>query len=287
MTYLAALSDGSRKTQRNALEAVARYMSLGKRGYRVFGWEHMTYRKMMQVRTWLTMNHKPATARRMLAAVRRVIKECYRHELIDRERYDRLVDLDPIRGRSEPPGRYLETEELRKLWAATGDHPIGLRDRAIIAMMYGTGLRSVEVVRMLLRDIADDLSEALVRGKGSLERVIPVPCGAWELLTPWLEARGNRHGPMFCSAPTVRKMTMRPMTTDGVYQMVVRLGEKAGLERVTPHDLRRTYITGLLDASVDPVVTSKLAGHAKVDTTVLYDRRPKTVGAEAVERLGW
>jgi len=82
-------------------------------------------------------------------------------------------------------------------------------------------------------------------------------------------------------------MALQPITPDVVYRVVTKLATKAEIEKATPHDLRRTFLSILLDRGADTVVVSRLAGHMSVDTTVLYDRRSKAAGREAVELLGW
>jgi len=287
MAYLAYLAPSSRRPQRHALETVARFLTRGKKGYRDYQWESLTYHQMVQVQTWLATNHKPGTARRMMAAVRRVLKECYRLELITRDQYERATDLDPIRGSSEPPGRALEEAEVQELMAVAGTNSIGIRNQAIVALLFGCGLRSVEISRLLLRDLEKGDGEILVRGKGRKQRRVPVPIGALPYLNAWLEERGNRHGPLFCSSQSLRKMALCQISPDVAYQVVTDLARKAGIEKATPHDLRRTFITILLDRGADALVVSKLAGHQSVNTTVVYDRRSKAGGREAVGLLGW
>ena len=198
-----------------------------------------------------------------------------------------MTDLEPIRGKSVPPGRALEEEEIQKLIDAAGANPASIRNRAIIALLYGCGLRSVEAARLLLRDLDPADGEVRVRGKGSKWRLVPVPAGVWPHMNAWLHQRGSRHGPLFCTARSIRRMALQPISPDVVYRVVTDLAIKAEIEKATPHDHRRTFVSTLLDRGADPVTVSKLAGHESVDTTVLYDRRSKEAGREAVELLGW
>ncbi len=287
MSYLAGLAPASRRPQRNALERIARFVTYGRGGYRDLEWHRLTYGHTIQIQTWLASNYKPGTARRMMAAVRRVLKECYRHGLMSRDDLERAIDLEPIRGRGIPPGRALDAREVEMLMSAAGDGPVAARNRAILALLYGCGLRSVEITRLLFRDLDQEEREVVVRGKGSKDRRVPIPDGAGVHLDNWVDYRGRRHGPLFCTARSIRRMTLQPISPDAVYRVVVDLVEAAGIERATPHDLRRTFITLLLDRGADAVIISRLAGHASVNTTTLYDRRSKAAGRETVNLLEW
>jgi integrase/recombinase XerD len=83
------------------------------------------------------------------------------------------------------------------------------------------------------------------------------------------------------------KKAMRVMSASGIYDIVVRRGARAGLKHISPHDLRRTCLTSLLDGDVDIGTVASIAGHVSVDTTRIYDRGQDKRNKKAIEKLGY
>jgi integrase/recombinase XerD len=162
-------------------------------------------------------------------------------------------------------------EAERLVDAATGVEPRTLRDRALVELLYGAGLRVSEAVG--LEKGAVDLDERLVRvlGKGGKERIVPVGRPAAEALRRYL-ARGRpfldrRHRPeLFLNAKG------GPLTRAGAFLILRALAERAGLEpgRVHPHLLRHSFATHLLEGGADLRTVQELLGHADLGTTELY-----------------
>ena len=154
----------------------------------------------------------------------------------------------------------------------------GLRNRAMLQVMLGAGLRVSEVVALMPRDV--DLEEGMIRvnnGKGGRDRVVPVDQGTAGWLQAWAEKRvalrlnGRRR--FFCA---VRRTPLgsepgRPITVRTVQVLVSRLAKKAGIDKqVTPHVLRHTYATRLLDGGFTIREVQELLGHSDVSTTMVY-----------------
>ena len=170
------------------------------------------------------------------------------------------------------------SEAERLIDAAAGTTPRALRDRALVELLYGAGLRVGEAVGLGKTDV--DLEQRLVRptGKGDKERVVPLGRPAAEALRLYL-ARGRpyldrRHRPeLFLNAQG------GGLTRAGVFLVLRRLAEKAGLEpeRVHPHLLRHSFATHLLEGGADLRSVQEMLGHADLATTELYthvsDRR--------------
>lgn len=236
----------------------------------------------------------PATAQRHLAALTGVLKECWRLGLMGIEDYHRAIDLRPIRGEREPAGRALSPGEMSALlYTCAIDHRlIGRRDQAIIAILYGGGLRRSEVVGLDLDDYDADRGALHIRaGKGNKERTAYLPDGACETLNAWLHVRctapqptGQARRPLFLS---FRKgvMTGRPFDEERLHAMIVERCAQANVRACRPHDFRRTFIGDLLSAGVDIATVQRLVGHADPATTTRYDRRPDAARREAVKRL--
>jgi integrase/recombinase XerD len=156
--------------------------------------------------------------------------------------------------------------------ASVGDPPASLRDRALLEVLYGTGGRISEVVGLDVDDL--DLEAGVVRlfGKGSKERVVPMGRYAAEALSAYLVrarpelARHGRGGPaLFLGARGAR------MSRQSAWAVLQETARRAGLaEHVSPHTLRHSFATHLLDGGADVRVVQELLGHASLTTTQIY-----------------
>ena len=215
------------------------------------------------------------------------LRSFYRHQqLLGARRDNPAAELDlPRRARTLP--RTLSPGEAERLIeAAAGTTPRSLRDRALVELLYGAGLRVSEAVG--LDRAAVDLERRLVRciGKGSKERVVPVGREAVEALRRYL-ARGRpfldkRHRPeLFLNAQG------GALTRAGAFLILRRLAGAAGLEpeRVHPHLLRHSFATHLLEGGADLRSVQEMLGHADLSTTERYthvsDRRRRELYFQA------
>jgi len=114
--------------------------------------------------------------------------------------------------------------------------------------------------------------ELRVRGKGDRERMVPIPPGAAAAVEDWLAVRGRAPGTLFRRVLKGGRIVANGITTQAVYDVLPRAAG-AGVDDLSPHDLRRTYVGDLLDAGADLSTVQQLAGHADVSTTARYDRR--------------
>ncbi len=285
--YLARLSEGSRRAQAAALETVARIVSGGRLGARELPWGELRYQHTQAIRAVLTERYAPATANRHLAALRGVLREAWRLGQLDGEAYQRAADLPSVRGSRLPAGRSLSGVELLRLFevCAQDETAAGARDAALLALLYGAGLRRAEVVALDL-DNYDPQSGALrVRGKGDRERVAYAAQGAQEALDSWTAFRGKDPGPLLCPVDKRGRVHVRRLTSQAVLLACRKRASQAGLDRFSPHDLRRTFIGDLLDAGADLSAAQQLAGHASVTTTARYDRRGERSKQRAAARI--
>jgi integrase/recombinase XerD len=223
------------------------------------------------------------TISRRVAAVR----SFYRHQVLLGTRTDNpAAELELPRRRRTLPRTLSPGEAERLIEAAAGTTPRSLRDRALVELLYGAGLRVSEAVG--LERSAVDLEGRLVRciGKGSKERVVPIGREAVESLRRYL-ARGrpfldSRHRPeLFLNAKG------GPLTRAGAFFILRRLAGAAGLEpeRVHPHLLRHSFATHLLEGGADLRSVQEMLGHADLATTELYthvsDRRRRDLYFQA------
>jgi integrase/recombinase XerC len=153
----------------------------------------------------------------------------------------------------EEAGRVVETEAEKK------------RDRAVLELLYGTGIRVGELTGLIFKNV--DLQDGWirVRGKGNKERLIPLGGKALASLNDYLKERGTHDGPLFAG----HKGTA--MTERTVQRLVKRTALKAGIvKRTTPHTLRHSYATHLLEAGADLRGIQELLGHSNLSTTQKY-----------------
>jgi integrase len=248
-------------------------------------WEALRYQHTQAVRARLASALAPATVNKTLAALRGVLREAWRLGLMDAEHYHRAADLPVLRGERLPRGRALARRELQRLFEACArdESANGRRDAAVIAVMYGGGLRRSEVVALDLADYDPDACQLRVRdGKGRKDRFVYATSGVKLALAEWLAVRGDAKGPLFWPADgRGRPLVTRRMSDPAVRLLLQRRAKQARVRAFTPHDLRRSFISDLLDAGADMATVQRLAGHANVQTTSRYDRR----GEEAKRRV--
>ena len=163
--------------------------------------------------------------------------------------------------------------------------PAGVRDGALIGLMYAAGLRRAEVVALNVEDYTPETGDLVVRGKGSKERLLYVDNGAQDALHDWLALRGPEPGPIFCPINKGGRLELRRLTDQAVYNMLRKRAGQATVKPVSPHDMRRTFVSELLDAGADLAVVQRLAGHAQIQTTARYDRRGEGAKRKAIGLL--
>lgn len=289
--YLAGLGEGSRRTMRAALETVIRLAGREDLDLYAFPWPSLRYQHTQALRAQLDNPERfaPATANKILAALRGVLRECFRLGYLTAEECERAVDLKRIKGASLPKGRALTRAELCALFRACEEDrrkASGARDAALLAVLYGGGARRFEAVSLDLADFNPDSGCLTVRrGKGGKARTMYAANGSRAALDAWLEARGPEEGPLFCPVDKAGRVKVRRMTAEALYQALHRRAQEAGVEPFGPHDFRRTFISDLLDAGADLALVQQLAGHADPRTTARYDRRPEVAKRRAAELL--
>ena len=221
---------------------------------------------------------KPSSHRRKAAAIRAFYRFCFAEGLIQRD-VASLLDL-PRASRQLPDT--LDVAQVESLLEApSADTELGLRDRALLELLYACGLRVSEALNLDLEDVA--LSEGSVRviGKGDRERRLPVGDVALAALHKYVdEARPallgvaprsagkqapKRGGPLFVSA---RGQRLSRMAAWRLIRHAALVGGVRG--RVTPHTLRHSFATHLLEGGADLRVVQELLGHASITTTQLY-----------------
>jgi integrase/recombinase XerD len=209
-----------------------------------------------------------ATINRKAACLRSFYRHLRREELISDDPAAQLAT--PRKGRKLP--EVLSYAEVQKLLAQPrGSEPTDLRDRALLELMYASGLRASETISLELGDLDIDAGVLRARGKGSKERLVPVGGKAVAAVSVYL--RSGR--PKLLRDHDERKLFLNfrggPLTRQGLYKIVQGYAEAAGLSgRMSPHTLRHSFATHLLTGGCDLRSVQEMLGHADLSTTQLY-----------------
>jgi integrase/recombinase XerD len=227
----------------------------------------------------------PATLARVTATLRGLYRFC-----VD----EGLAHSDPTAELAAPPlPRRLpkalsEAEVTSLLEAASGDDPVARRDRAVLELLYGTGIRVSELAGLSLGDLGSESGLLRVLGKGDKERLVPVGRQARAALARWLGPEGR---PRLAPARWARRGDAEAvflntrggrLSRQGVWLVLKKRARAAGLgERVHPHVLRHSCATHMLAHGADIRVVQELLGHVSIATTQSYTR----VGADHLRRV--
>ena len=227
-----------------------------------FNWPALRYEHTTWMRARLQAELAPSTANKCIAAMKGVLKESWRLEYMTAEDFHRAVDLKTVTGLTLPPGRALKMGEMREYFKCCAkDRSIGaVLDAALFAALAGAGLRRTEAVSLDLEHFFPDDQRVRVRGKGKKERDVPIQKTAVAAITLWANVRGLEPGPLFCPVRKNGTVELRRMTDQALYRRLQRRALKASIPSFTPHDLRRTYASGMLEAGADVFAVQKLLG---------------------------
>lgn len=169
-----------------------------------------------------------------------------------------------------------------------GDNALARRDRAILELMYATGVRISELTSLHLRDLDMEQQLLKVRGKGSKERIVPFGTKAHTALVSYLHetrpllARKARPRP---SAALFLSRRGRPLSRMGAWKIIRRHIERAGIRKpATPHTLRHTFATHLLQGGADIAAVQEMLGHADISTTQIYTHLERSYLSEVHRR---
>jgi integrase/recombinase XerD len=210
----------------------------------------------------------PSSIRRAISSIRTYYAFLVEEGVLDVDPTDRL---EAPRVRRRLPDVLSLAEVMALIESPAEGHPMFWRDRAILELLYATGVRVSELATIRVQEI--DLDERLVRvfGKGSRERMVPLGGAAAEAVGRYLREvrpgldRGEGRGILFLS----RRGT--PLTRVAVWGLVRDAARRAGIrKKVSPHTLRHTFATHLLEGGADLTVVQELLGHADISTTQIY-----------------
>jgi len=209
---------------------------------------------------------------------------CYLHYAMHTRRIDRnVLDGFRLKGAGKHPSpNYLSINQARMLVeSCCSTTPLERRDRLIILVLYGCGLRTTELCQLNIKDIDIHRQELFIKGKGDKERTVPIPRGVYTELLAYLQTIGRSRGALFCG-----DTTRSHINGQRVNQIIKHQAALAGItQQVTARTLRHTFATHLMDQGVDLSVISSLMGHSSVSETGVYLHALKGKVDMAVEKL--
>ena len=276
-------SDLTLKSYREDLEALVEYL-VGDEGETPPLPEQIT---VLDLRGYVAALHEAGYAKTTIARRLASLRSFYRFG--QREGWTKTNPAKPLRNprktRSLP--HFLGAEDIgRLLEAPPRDSLLGLRDRAILETTYSAGLRVSEVVGLCDGDLDFEAGTIRVRGKGRRERIAPIGSYAMKALRSWLARRVlHVHEPAGPAAPVFVNRFGRRLSTRSVARMLEKYLRETGLDRRTsPHSLRHSFATHLLDRGADIRGVQELLGHKSLVTTQIYTHVSTAGLREAYER---
>lgn len=185
-----------------------------------------------------------------------------------------LLQQNPAKGvqapkQGRPLPKQLNVDEMHQLLNVSDDSTLALRDKAMMELAYGCGLRLAEIAGLNLRNIEDGGQQLRVMGKGSKERILPVGKAAREAMQAWLKVRGEL-ADIDEQAVFLSKQRRRICHRQIAKRMKLWAQKQMINREVSPHKLRHSYATHLLESSGDLRSVQELLGHANLSTTQVY-----------------
>jgi len=254
-----------------------------------YPWEQLNFAAVAKVRAALLDDGYAVSSVNMaLSALRGVAQTAFNLNCMNAETLARIRSVKRVSGDIQRKGRALDKSEIRALIQAAKQHPQPVRrcrDVAIVLILCGTGLRAGELVKLKLRDYDNGIL-TVRQGKGRKYREIHVAAAIDKAIRAWLKISANEaENALFSRIQRNGKTSTQPLTTTGLTGILAELQHTSGIVRFTPHDMRRTFITRLLEQGVDINTVRQLAGHRDISTTIRYDLRNKAKLGNASKSL--
>lgn len=206
---------------------------------------------------------------RMFSALRRFYQWLLQMKLI---KYDPMSDMDsPKKGVHLPTA--LSMNEVDKIIAAPDvNKSLGIRDRAMLEVMYATGLRVSELINLKLDDLHLDVGLIKTIGKGDKERLIPISDSAGDWLNKYIFEIRTQQVQKYGDSPEVfLNFRGKKLTRQSIWKMIKKYINQVGITKdVTPHTLRHSFATHLLENGADLRIVQELLGHSDISTTQIY-----------------
>jgi integrase/recombinase XerD len=211
---------------------------------------------------------RPSSTARLLSSLKRFYQFALRQGKLQ---VDPTLNIDAPRRPRSLPKTLTEQDVERLLAVPSTDTPLGVRDRAMLEVLYASGLRVSELVTLKLAQLSQDMGVVRILGKGSKERLVPVGEVALDSVRRYVkDARlvlldGRQSDALFVTSRA------QAMTRQAFWQLIKRYAAQAGIQgAISPHTLRHAFATHLLNHGADLRVVQLLLGHADISTTQIY-----------------
>ncbi len=259
LAYLGSLSPRSRVTVEERLRAVARMMQVP---YEQVVWHELRAHHVEWIHQALTERGvAPSTVNVTLSALKGIARRARNLNLMSSDEYDRIRDVRGAKGEWEPAGRSATAGEIEALVRAClrDRTPAGIRDVAMLGVLYIGGIRRTELVGLQLSDYIPDPATLKVRGKGNKHRSVPLTAAAAAAVNDWLRIRGDFPGALFVSLTQKGEVAGTSMTGRAISKILLKRVGQAGVEPLSPHDFRRTFVVMCTNCGHENIVDRQRA----------------------------
>ena len=291
--YLQRLAPSSRQTMRYVLQEAADRLGAEDVAIDEFPWHQLQPGHITALVAALREDgYAPNTSSLYVNAIRGVMNQAWQQSLITQDHLLKIRAVKAGGGSRLVKGRNLRRNLIRELMdaCAADPRPQGLRDAAIIAILYGSGMRKSESVNMDLWQVDVEQRSLQVLGKGNKELIKFAPAWAFEKLEAWLAFRRANlpdgledDSFLFNRIRRGNHITRDRLTKHAIYYIAKQRGRQVGVD-IMPHDFRRSFITRVIE-EYDVSIAQKLAHHANIATTVSYDVRDDNERRNVTDRF--
>ena len=291
--YLTRLAPSSQLTMRYVLQDAADRLGFEDLNLEEIDWHLLQPEHVIALVAALREDgYAPNTSSLYVNAVRGVMNEAWRMSLISQDHLLKMRSVKAAPGTRLGQGRNLRRTLIREMLdvCAADPRPQGLRDAAVIGLLYGSGMRKSESVNLDLAQIDFEERSLRVIGKGNKELVKYAPDWAFAKLQAWLEfhreqlKEGEQDDTfLFNRIRRGSHITRERITKHAIYYIARQRGEQVGV-KIMPHDFRRSFITRVIEEH-DLSIAQKLAHHTNIQTTASYDVRDDNERRRAIDRF--
>lgn len=291
--YLTRLAPSSQLTMRYVLQDAADRLGFEDANLEDIDWHLLQPEQVMALVAALREDgYAPNTSSLYVNAVRGVMNEAWRLSLISQDHLLKMRSVKAMPGTRLGRGRHLCRSLIRELMdaCAADSRPQGLRDAAVIGILYGSGMRKSESVNLDLAQVNFEERSLRVTAKGNKELIKYAPAWAFEKLQAWLAFRREQLKPgeeddcfLFNRIRRGSHITRERITKHAIYYIARQRGAQVGVN-IMPHDFRRSFITRVIEEH-DLSIAQKLAHHTNIQTTAAYDMRDDNERRRAVDRF--
>ncbi|MDX2370899.1 MAG: tyrosine-type recombinase/integrase [Colwellia sp.] len=249
-------------------------------------WSEFNHIAILQYMRFETNNDKAHTTINLtLSALKSLAYECWQQKIIDIECYTRIKMIKKLKGTRAVAGRVLKTSEVEKIkhYYKNSNDNKNTRNYAIFALACGAGLRRREIMLLNVSDIKNHT--ILVHGKGNKSRTIYLSKFVNHAVYKWLKTLKRKSGALFSSICKNEEIANTRISSMGIGVVINQIIVNVKVEHFTPHDLRRTFATTLLEVGADKIAVQRLMGHSSLNTTIIYDRRGEKTQKMAIKML--